>query len=291
MTNTTDIPALKVAPLDQSTDNVTDNLVLSPVRKPLPAHQRAATSIEVKDCVLRYPLAGLNRGSIKSLMLAGFSKRPQTPSARFVDALRGINLSIKQGERVALLGHNGSGKSSLLQAMAGVYPLASGTIHVPGRIGTLFGLGQGFEDEATGRENIYYRGIAMGYPARLLAQHEQEIIDFCGLGDFIDLPIRTYSHGMFVRLAFAISTQFSPDVLLIDEIFGAGDATFRQRAHERMLNIVNKAGILVIATHDLGIIKSVCDRVVWLEKGRVIADGPTESVLPEYFETLLALVS
>jgi len=282
---------LKIIASGQYADKASNDDTPLPAGAALPTRHRAPLAIELKDCVLRYPLGGFDRGSFKSLMLSAFSKRRSMPTARYVDALRGINLSIRQGERVALLGHNGSGKSTLLQTMAGVYPLSSGSRHVSGRIGTLFGLGQGFDDDATGRENIYYRGMAMGYPQRLLAQHEQEIIDFCSLGDFIDLPVRTYSNGMFVRLAFAISTQFSPDVLLIDEIFGAGDATFRQRAHDRMLSIVKNAGILVMATHDLGIIKSVCDRVVWLDGGRIIADGPTEPVLHDYYAHLLTLVS
>jgi len=283
---------LRVVPADQTADIFQQGASQQTPASPLPTGHRAPLAIEVKECVLRYPIGSYDRGSIKSMVLSAFSKRRrQVPTAQFVDALRGINLNIQHGERVALLGHNGSGKSTLLQAMAGVYPLASGTIRVSGRVGTLFGLGQGFEDEATGRENIYYRGMAMGYSRRMLAQYEQEIIDFCGLGDFIDLPVRTYSQGMFVRLAFAISTQFSPDVLLIDELFGAGDATFRERAHKRMLSIVNNAGILVIATHDLNIVKTICTRVVWLEAGRVVADGPTETVLPDYFEKLLASVT
>lgn len=244
--------------------------------------KRAPLAIQVKNCVLQYPLGAYARGSLKSLVLSLFGHRDKTPTAQFVDALRGINLDIQQGERVALIGHNGSGKSTLLRAMAGVYPLASGEISVSGRIGTLLELGVGFEAEATGRENIYYRGMAMGYSRRQLAKHEKEIVEFCGLGDFIDLPVRTYSAGMYVRLAFAISTQFSPEVLLVDEVFGAGDAAFHERAVHRMMNIVKNSGIFVIATHDINLVNTVCNRTIWLEAGRIIADGPTDSVLPEY---------
>jgi ABC-type polysaccharide/polyol phosphate transport system ATPase subunit len=122
----------------------------------------------------------------------------------------------------------------------------------------------------------------MGFSRRQLAQHEAEIVEFCGLGDFIDLPVRTYSAGMYVRLAFAISTQFSPEVLLVDEVFGAGDAVFAARAVQRMMRIVNNSGIFVIATHDLNLVKTVCGRTIWLEAGRIVADGPTDTVLPEY---------
>lgn len=244
--------------------------------------KRAPLAIQVKECTLQYPLGAYARGSIKSLVLSMFGHRDRTPTAQYVDALRGINLEIQQGERVALIGHNGSGKSTLLKAMAGVYPLAGGEIRVSGRIGTLLELGVGFEDEASGRENIYYRGMAMGYSRRLLAKYEKEIVEFCGLGDFIDLPVRTYSAGMYVRLAFAISTQFSPEVLLVDEVFGAGDATFHERAVQRMMKIVNDSGIFVIATHSLSLVQQVCGRTIWLEAGRIVADGPTDTVLQEY---------
>lgn len=244
--------------------------------------RRAPLAIQVKDCVLRYPIGAHVRGSLKSAVMGLFGHRERAPTAEYVDALRGINIGIQQGERVALIGHNGSGKSTLLRAMAGVYPLASGDIRVSGRIGTLLELGVGFEDEATGRENIYYRGMAMGYSRRLLAKHEREIVEFCGLGDFIDLPVRTYSAGMYVRLAFAISTQFSPEVLLVDEVFGAGDAVFHDRAVQRMMRIVNDAGIFVIATHDISLVSRVCSRAIWLSQGRIVADGPVESVIPEF---------
>jgi lipopolysaccharide transport system ATP-binding protein len=244
--------------------------------------RRAPLAIQVKDCVLQYPIGAYDRGSVKSAIMSIFGNRQKPPVSQFVNALRGVNLEIQQGERVGLIGHNGSGKSTLLRVMAGVYPLVSGSVSVAGRIGTLLELGVGFEAEATGRENIYYRGMAMGYSRRALARHEREIVEFCGLGDFIDLPVRTYSAGMYVRLAFAISTQFSPEVLLVDEVFGAGDATFQARARERMMSIVRKAGIFVIATHDVNLVRQICTRVVWLETGRVVSDGPPDSVLSEY---------
>ena len=153
---------------------------------------------------------------------------------------------------------------------------------VVGRIGTLLDVGLGFEIESTGRENIYFRGMTLGYSRKQLRAAEKDIVDFADLGEFIDLPMRTYSTGMYVRLGFAVSTQFSPDILLVDEVFGAGDASFSVRAVERMVNIVNNAGIFVIATHDIGLVERVCQRVLWLDRGLVVRDGPPGLVLPEY---------
>lgn len=250
------------------------------------SRKQAPLAIQVSDCRLTYPIGGFRQGSLKSLAMSVFGHRERKVVSSHVEALRGINLEIQQGERVGLIGHNGSGKSTLLRAMAGVYPLASGTIRVAGSIGAIFELGLGFEDEATGRENIYYRGMAMGYSKKLMAKHEAEIVEFCGLGDFIDLPVRTYSSGMYLRLAFAIATQFTPEVLLVDEVFAAGDATFRARAVERMLNIVRQSGIFVMATHDPGLVQKVCSRAIWLESGRIIADGPVDSVIPDFIKKL-----
>jgi lipopolysaccharide transport system ATP-binding protein len=243
----------------------------------------ASLAIEVTDARLNYPLGAYARGSLKSAVLSVFGHREKTPKAVFVEAIRGLNIRIAAGERVALIGHNGSGKSTLLRALAGIYPLASGEMKVVGRIGTLLDIGLGFETESTGRENIYFRGMTLGYSRKQLRAAEQEIVDFADLGEFIDLPMRTYSTGMYVRLGFAVSTQFSPDILLVDEVFGAGDASFSKRAVDRMLNIVDNAGIFVLATHEMSLVERVCQRVLWLDRGLIVRDGPPNIVLPEYY--------
>jgi lipopolysaccharide transport system ATP-binding protein len=242
----------------------------------------SALAIAVTNARLNYPLGAHARGSLKSAVLSIFGHRDRTPKAAFVEAIRGLNFRIAAGERVALIGHNGSGKSTLLRALAGIYPLASGEMRVVGRIGTLLDIGLGFETESTGRENIYFRGMTLGYSRKQLRAAEKDIVDFADLGEFIDLPMRTYSTGMYVRLGFAVSTHFSPDILLVDEVFGAGDASFSMRAVERMVNIVNNAGIFVIATHEMGLVERVCQRVIWLDRGLVVRDGPPSVVLPEY---------
>lgn len=246
------------------------------------AKNSPSSCIEVTDAVLRYPIGPYRRGSLKSSMMRLFGHRDPAAKVEFVTALRGIDLTIHDGERVGIIGRNGSGKSSLLRALAGVYPLQSGKIHVRGSIGTLLDISLGFETESTGRENIYNRGYAMGLTTSELKEHEAEIIKFADLGDFIDLPMRTYSTGMFVRLGFSISTQFTPDVLLVDEVFGAGDASFGRRAHHRMQSITERAGIVVMVSHDLATLSTNCDRAVWLDNGRIIFDGPVEHTLERY---------
>lgn len=245
---------------------------------------RRNLAIEVKNATMQYPIGAVSRGSLKAGLFKLFGHREAAPTAQYVDALTGLDLNITIGERVGIIGSNGSGKSTLLRTIAGVYPLKSGSITVMGQIGTLLDIGLGFEAEATGRENIYYRGMSMGCSRREIAAAEAEIIEFADLGDFIDLPMRTYSSGMYVRLGFAVSTQFRPDVLLIDEVFGAGDASFADRAVARMRRIVDSAGIVVLATHDMNLIQTLCTRVLWVNQGRILRDGPPAAVVPQFLQ-------
>lgn len=239
-------------------------------------------AIEVVGARLDYPLGSFSRGSLKSAVMSLFGQGEKKIKPVHVSAIRGVDFRISFGERVGLIGHNGSGKSSLLRVLAGIYPLASGDVTVTGRIGTLLDIGLGFEGEATGRENIYYRGMTMGFSRARMKEVEDEIVAFAGLGEFIDMPMRTYSAGMYVRLGFAISTQFTPDILLVDEVFGAGDAAFAKHALQRMTAIVANSGIFVMATHDVALVEKICTRVIWLERGEIYRDGPPSAVIPEY---------
>ncbi len=247
-----------------------------------PRVQAQDVAIEINDVTLQYPLKSTGRGSLKSALFSLFGHREAKVERTYVDALKSVSLSISRGERLAIIGHNGSGKSTILRAMAGIYPLKSGSIRAYGQIGSVLDIGLGFEAESSGRENIYYRGMTMGYSRKQIAEMEEEIVEFADLGEFIDLPMRTYSSGMYVRLGFAVSTQFTPEILLVDEVFGAGDASFAKRALQRMYRIVEQAGIVVLATHDMGLVQELATRVIWMEGGRIRMEGGAVSVTQAY---------
>lgn len=253
---------------------------LSPLRS-LGA-QNYPVAINVRDLWLSYPVHAGKRGSLKAALMGLLGHREAAPPIEFVDALRGVSFSIGQGERVGIIGRNGSGKSTLLRMLAGAYPPSRGVIEVDGEIGTLLDIALGFEVEATGRENIYNRGLALGYSPKQIRAVENQIVEFADLGSFIDLPMRTYSTGMYVRLGFAVSTQFVPDVLLVDEVFSAGDGIFARRAMERMNQIVSGAGIVVLVSHDHASMRQICDRVIWMHRGEIRMDGPTAKVIDAY---------
>jgi len=244
--------------------------------------------VVVRNAQLDYPMV-TDRSSIKAAVSAilGFKSNAVATRTR-VHALNNVSLTIHRGERLGIIGHNGAGKSTLLRALAGVYPLTRGSIEVTGRTQGLFDLGTGFEMEATGRENIMYRGLSIGGNPTEIAAREEEIVEFAGLGEFIDMPMRAYSAGMVVRLGFAISTYLEGEVLLIDEVFGAGDANFQAKASQRMSSLMDKAGILVMVSHDLGMMQEFCTRVIWLSGGQVVVDGGSREVVNLYLQNIRA---
>jgi len=236
--------------------------------------------------VLHYPLVPLFRSSIKEATLGMLLGRRSSPAPKFIEALRSLSLRVDRGERVGLIGRNGAGKSSLLRTIAGIYPPTSGSVRVHGQIRSLFELFLGFEPEDNGRQNIRYRGYLLGYSKQEIAKLEDEIIDFAGLRESIDLPLKTYSAGMNVRLAFSISTAIGGDIVLIDEVFAAGDAEFQARAQRRMREIIQGSACMIFVSHDLQAIRENCTRVVWLDNGAIVADGEPEQILQSYTENL-----
>ncbi|OQW46790.1 MAG: hypothetical protein A4S09_02465 [Proteobacteria bacterium SG_bin7] len=197
-------------------------------------------------------------------------------------ALKDINLQINEGERVGIIGFNGAGKSTLLKVIAGILKPSLGHRHVSGTVQPMIEFGAGFNPEFTGRENIYFNGYMLGFTKKEIRAREQAIIDFSELGKFIDVPVKYYSSGMSVRLSFSLATCIKPEVLVFDEMLSAGDASFIAKATRRMNNLLDEAKILVLVSHDLNVIEQTCRRVIILEKGHIIFDGPTKNALDHY---------
>lgn len=229
--------------------------------------------IRLDKANLHYSSLAYRETSLKAWLFKTARLRSRQFVHADIHALKDVSLDISAGERVALLGHNGAGKSTLLKTIAGLYPLSSGQREVSGKIRSLFELGLGFESEATGRENIFYRGLLMGLSPKQIAAIEPMIVDFVDLGEFIDYPIKTYSAGMLVRLAFGISTTVSGDILLLDEVIGAGDLSFMEKARNRFLELIEKSELMVLATHDLGSAQAFCTRAIVLDHGKIVFDG------------------
>jgi lipopolysaccharide transport system ATP-binding protein len=240
--------------------------------------------ISLTNINLHYSATAFKERSLKSFVTNFIHLRRGSKYQRDIHALKNINIEIGPGERVGLLGHNGAGKSSLLKMIAGLYPASAGIRIVEGTIRSIFEIGLGFEPDATGRENILYRGLLLGLTPKFMRAIRDEIVAFADLGEFIDYPIKTYSTGMLVRLAFAISTAVGGDILLLDETIGAGDATFMIKARERIRKLVEQSEILVLATHDLNTLAGICQRGVLLHRGEVTFDGPISDAIARYKE-------
>lgn len=197
-------------------------------------------------------------------------------------ALRDINLSIQQGDRVGLIGRNGSGKSTLLRVMAGIYAPDAGEIIVEGQTAGLFEVGLGMRIEATGRRNIILRALMEGDSQAAAEARVEAIADFVDLRDFLDLPVRTYSQGMMMRLAFALTTSFGAEIALLDEWIGAGDKDFRKKADLRMQEIIDKAGIVILASHSPELLLKHCEQAIWLDQGMIRKSGAVEDIVRAY---------
>jgi ABC-type polysaccharide/polyol phosphate transport system ATPase subunit len=247
------------------------------------------SSITLERVAVSFPIYGGSARSLKNRLVSGATggrigsdQRARTT----IDALRNISLSVQHGERVALIGHNGAGKTTLLRVLAGIYPPQQGRLVVVGRVAPLFDIGLGIDPDATGYENIRLRGLYLGLSNKQVKQRMDEIADFTELGPFLDMPMRTYSQGMQTRLSFAVSTSVDPEVLLLDEGIGAGDAAFMERAEKRLRAFVGRAGILVLASHSVSLLRDLCTRAIVLEHGEIVGDGPLEQVLPENMRKL-----
>ena len=219
--------------------------------------------------------------SLRELFVRLLRRQPvNVGHAEFV--LTGLDLEIRRGEAVALLGANGSGKSTALRLIAGVYPPTRGVVETWGRIASVIELGAGFHPELTGRENVRLYGSVLGMTRRDVEQRFDAIAEFADIGDFIEMPVKFYSSGMYARLAFAVTVSVQPDILLLDEVLAVGDQSFRARCFERLRNYSQAGGTLVVVSHDLDSVRTLCQRGVWLEKGRLRLDGPINEVVDAY---------
>lgn len=240
--------------------------------------------IKMKNVDLYYPSNMYNARTLKQEIFSRLRFEKVKENLEDVHALKKFNLEIHDNERVGVIGFNGAGKSTLLKALGGVYPIKNGTIETKGEIRSMFELTLGFDMDSTGRENIMYRGLMLGGTPKEVREKEKEIIDFAELGEFIDYPIRAYSSGMLVRLAFAISTSVKGDILLVDEVLSAGDINFQRKARKRMLNVMDNAKILVLVLHDMAAIEEICNRTILIKQGEIIADGKPAEIIKEYYK-------
>ena len=234
-----------------------------------PQGKAPPVSVACRDLTLRFPVYGVDAKSLKKRLAAVTigGRLGSHAGVTEVTALTKVNLELKAGDRLGLIGHNGSGKTTLLRALSGAYEPDEGQVEVQGRIAALLDLALGIDHSATGYDNIRLRGRIAGLSTREIDARMDEIAEFSGLGPFLAMPVKTYSAGMRARLAFAAATAVDADVLLMDEWIAVGDAAFQQMAHKRLLKLVERAGILVLASHDLELIRLYCNKVMRLDGG------------------------
>ena len=243
-----------------------------------------SAEIDVRGVSLDFPLYHGNARSLKRTVFSKVSSRIANDVRHrvVVEALRDVSFSLSSGDRLGLIGTNGAGKTTLLRTLAGIYEPVIGSIRVNGSLNALLDPQLGMNPDMTGRENIMLRGLYNGLDRAAIRRLEQDVCDFAELDDFIELPVRIYSSGMVVRLGFALATAIRPQVLLMDEWFMAGDATFMEKARARLEDMVRGAEILVLSSHQEHVILEWCTRVIWMDQGRIRADGPAAEVMELY---------
>lgn len=238
-------------------------------------------AVECCDVVKRYYLYTHRTTSLREFFIRSVLRR-QIHVRRAEFTLRGLNLRIDPGEAVALIGPNGSGKSTALRLMAGIYEPSEGTVRTYGRIAAVIELGVGFNQELTGAENVAVYGAVMGLRRADIRDRFPEILEFSGMAEFINEPVKYYSSGMQARLAFSVAVCVDPDILLLDEVLAVGDEQFRERCAERLRTFHREGGTVVVVSHDLDMARQLCSRAVWLDRGEVRMDGAADEVMEAY---------
>lgn len=233
-------------------------------------HVTYRSVIDPRSNTLRHSIARMGRG---------------TRTARKIHAVRGVNFDVPYGSVLGIIGANGAGKSTIMRAIAGILPPTEGRVVVNGRISTLLALGVGFNGQLSGRENVILGSLAAGLTRAQVDERFEQIADWAELGEYIDMPMKAYSSGMYGRLAFAVSTHLDPDLLLIDEALSTGDAHFRQKSYEKMQELVGQARTIIIVSHGIGAIREMCDDCIWMDKGQIIMRGDPHEVAAEYLKS------
>lgn len=236
------------------------------------------TSITVKGVKIRYK--SVQSYSIKKNLL-----RLKAPDAKVFEAVKGVSFEVAEGEILGIIGKNGSGKSTLLRALANIFSADEGSIDLHGHSVSLLAIGVGFKNQLTGRENIMLSGMLLGFSEKEVKSHLDEIIEFSELGDFIDQPVRTYSSGMYSKLAFSVTAILETDIMLIDEVLSVGDEHFKKKSYAKMKELIaGKERTVVIVSHSLGTLQELCDRIMWMHDGAIKEIGKPEEVLKHYKE-------
>ncbi len=241
-------------------------------------------SIELQNVFVRFPIyQGASRSLRYRLMNASTGGRIASQNHHIcVEALNNVSFHLDHGDRLALIGHNGAGKTTMLRVLAGIYTPEAGRVKVEGRIAPLFDAGFGMDPDSSGYENIRLRGLYLGLTRQQIEDKVADIVAFTELGPFLSMPMRTYSNGMQTRLSFAISTSIEPEILLLDEGIGTGDSAFIEKANVRLHKFIERTGILVLASHSNELVRKFCNKALLMEHGRMVQFGPVEDVLAAY---------
>jgi ABC-type polysaccharide/polyol phosphate transport system ATPase subunit len=244
-----------------------------------PPSQRADWAVKVENLSVTYRTTFEKQPTLKGTLLR-LGRRERT--VRDIEAVRDVSFEAPHGAVLGIVGVNGAGKSTLMRTVAGILPPTEGRVEVHGRVSTLLALGVGFNAQLSGRENVVLGGLAAGLTRAQLAAKYDEIAEFAELGDFIDLPMRTYSSGMYGRLAFSVAVNMEPDILLIDEALSVGDARFKHKSFEKMRELCAQARTIILVSHALESIRALCGEIIWLHNGRVAMRGDVNSVIEAY---------
>jgi len=241
------------------------------------------SKITVSDMSLDFRTYHNKTDSLKESIISLFNKKKYHLNDKKVfRALDNINLEINHGDRLGIVGHNGAGKSTLLKTLCRIYEPSAGVVSITGRVAPLLEIGAGFNAELSGIENIYLNAAMLGYNIKEIKKIERDIIDFSGLEEFIEMPVKYYSTGMYMKLAFSIATAVKPDILILDELFAGGDADFIEKAQDRMKSFIKDSSIMVFVSHQTELLEELCNRVIWIDHGKLKADGEPKDVIHQY---------